>query len=121
MKKLSLDETWDLCLQMWKWIAYHKSRKNDYHSVFLRKDKWLHDNKFKDGDVLTSCFFCEYVSKRRRRKSVDCSLGNGADSLCPAAKIDEEFCCMNSEYHYADYPIQFYKKLLQLNKKRLEG
>ena len=47
MKKLNLNETWRLCLKMWKWIA-KESKKNFSFSVFGLKEQWLEENGFKN-------------------------------------------------------------------------
>ena len=110
MKKLNLDETWTLCLKMWKWIA-KKRRESSYKlSVYRLKEEWLTKHGFDPDTVMDTCFFCEY---RIARKDTDECY------LCPAVKVNPDFRCSNSSYHYAYKPIAFYKKLAELNKIRL--
>ena len=104
MKRLTLDETWVLCLKMWKWIA--KEVKNGRSDISNLKAGWLEQNNLKG--VLDDCFFCEYTEKRNK----DCDI-------CPAVKIDKDFHCSHIEYDFYIKPIAFYKKLCELNKLRL--
>lgn len=116
MKQLNLDETWQLCLKMWKWIIkefpklpdpFHE--KDIIETINDLKDEWCVKNGF-EGKVDNSCFFCEY----------GCQHAPNVCGHCPAVKIDPEFDCMNTYYDYSKYPVAFYKKLKQLNKIRLK-
>ena len=106
MKRYNLDQTWELCLKMWKWIA--KKCKKEQCVASLKED-WLKNNGFEGGLIDSSCFFCQYASSHKRRKSV-CSY-------CPGVKVDPDFDCFNYP-NYGDNPIEFYKLLLALNRKR---
>ncbi len=107
MKRLSLDETWRLCLQMWKWIA-KKIKADKNLCVGDLKAEWVKKHDFDEID--SNCFFCEYSAKHPNKK-VNCN--------CPAKKIDKGFHCLKGEYHYEHEPIKFYKKLVKLNEIRL--
>ena len=108
MKRLNLNETWVLCLKMWKWIAKEvEAGRDSITDVIDLKDEWLTKHGFRD--VEENCFFCDYA----RRKA-------GCLQSCPGKKIDGSFNCDNKEYHYAGEPIAFYKKLVELNKIRLK-
>ena len=108
MKKLTLDETWDLCLKMWKWIS-RETLKEDDRDVCDLKREWLSSNGFADKHVHNTCFFCEY----RERRSAFCEL-------CPAKKINDEFDCQHARrYNYYDHPREFYAELKRLDKIRL--
>ena len=110
MKRLNLDETWVLCLAMWKWIV-KKVKAGSKKDIQFLKAEWCNKNDFHNM-VYEDCFFCEYKSQRKIEKRDCCRL-------CPARRIDTYFNCHNDEYHYYVYPIAFYKKLYALNKIRL--
>lgn len=113
MKRLNLNETWKLCLSMWRWIAKERKRGNET-SVSMLKAEWLCKHGFKKDSVHNDCFFCEYAAKHEvyaKTTGSDCSD-------CPGTKIGQNFDCMNSDYNYYHKPIAFYKKLLVLNKTR---
>ncbi len=116
--KMSLDQTWENCLSMWKWIA-KQVRKNDHDNIFteveMYKETWLADNGFTPGDIEADCFFCEY--KRTHKKWVQ---GDGCGN-CPGTYVDKTFSCWKTAYAYEHYPIKFYNKLVSLNRKRLKG
>ncbi len=103
MKKLTLNETWILCLRMWRSIAKAKTA-NPRKWVSTFKQRWLSDNGFKNlkGD----CFFCDYIGE-----------DPGCD-LCPGRLVDPSFNCCTDEYHYGHKPTTFYKELLRLNRIR---
>lgn len=111
MKRLTLNETWKLCLQMWKWIAGQaRAGRTD---VWPMKEQWLeeHGFDFDDESINNACFFCEY-HRQHPIKAEDCN--------CPAIKIDKAFSCMGGAYDFKRHPIAFYNKLVSLNRKRLK-
>ncbi len=105
MKKLTLDETWKLCLSMWRWLV-KRGEKGD--AIYSLKERWTIEHGYKKGEIRNDCFFCEY----NRHRQYDCFT-------CPGTKIDNNFDCMNGEYHYKLQPRRFYNKLVSLNRKRL--
>lgn len=107
---MNLNETWKLCLSMYRWIAEQR-RKGNSESVPALKEEWLRKHGFNPGDdsVMDDCFFCEYNDKHPCKKE-GCN--------CPAKKIDPEFSCISSDYNYIINPIAFYNKLRSLNRKR---
>lgn len=107
MNKLTLNQTWKYCLQMWKWIA-EQIKIDHTQSVSELKRLWLKNNKFHTLHLRSRCFFCAYASH----------FGNTCDN-CPAKLIDKNFHCINQEYNYEFATIKFYQKLVRLNKKRL--
>jgi len=109
MKRLNLDETWRLCLSMWRWIAKEK-RTGSRISVPTLKARWVKKYGFGAYEINGDCFFCEYIDKRSRH----------CDS-CPPCKVDNDFACNHKDYHYASNPIAFYNKLVSLNRKRLKA
>ncbi len=104
MKKLTLDETWRLCLSMWRWIAKQK-KEGVGTNVDNLKHEWL--AKHYPRYVQNNCFFCGYAA-------VFCPK-------CPGRLVDESFLCDNTEYSYFGKPIKFYNKLVSLNRKRLKA
>jgi len=109
--KLTLAKTWQLCLRMWKWIA-KETEEGSTLSIWDLKSQWLeeHGFSFKDLGSGTDCFFCEYNSQQ---EGVDCKY-------CPGYLVSKSFHCYRMSYHHRNRPIQFYKKLVELNNKRLE-
>ncbi len=105
MKRLNLNETWVLCLKMWKWIA-KEVRAGNGKSVNMLKKEWLKKHEFEN--VADDCFFCDYVTIRKR----DCMI-------CPAVKIDKNFYCSDSNHNWFYKPFTFYKTIVALNKIRL--
>ena len=102
MKKLTLNETWEQCLKMWRWIVRQPYPK----CVGELKKEWLEKNGFKDVD--DDCFFCDYANRY-----------SGCEMSCPADKIDKSFCCGDYDYHWSHKPAAFFRKITQLNEKRL--
>ena len=110
-KKLTLNQTWTLCLRQWKWIIEQLDKGSDEtneNSVVLLKLKWAKQNGY-ENKISAACFFCEYVSRR----GLDC-----ATKECPGQLVSQQFQCENSSYAYYSKPRKFYKKLLELNEKR---
>ena len=110
-KRYTVDETWELCLKMWKWISRQcKGRSEGWcrKNVDLLKRQWLVTNGFTVGDIENDCFFCEYAT-------------SGLDSCrsCPTKAIERNSHCMNSENHFEIIPRKFYAELRRLNKIRL--
>ena len=89
---------------MWRWIAQEVKKDPSPNSIDL-KYKWLkaHPQGF---HVSNSCFFCHYAW-------LDCDQ-------CPGALVDKAFSCQTKGKDYAENPIEFYKYLKEVNKKRLE-
>ncbi len=102
MKKLTLKETWNLCLSQWRWIA-KEVRKSPKNNIDDLKEEWV--GKYGFFDIDNNCFFCNYAE--------------GNCDLCPARKVDKSFDCYTPEYNHKTMPIAFYNKLVSLNKKRL--
>lgn len=105
MAKYTLDETWELCLQLWEWIA-ERIKVNPDLDVIGLKSEWLVEHDF-DG-IQDNCFFCHYTVRE----------GEGHCFRCPGIFVDRDFYCNAYEYDYEDRPIKFYEKLLELDKKR---
>lgn len=105
MKRLTLNEIWEQCLKMWRWIVRQKCPRN----VKNLKEEWLKRNGFKDDYPDSDCFFCEW----------DFSKGVDSCSYCPAKKVDENFYCGTAEYNYFRKSAAFLRKIIELNKIRL--
>ena len=110
MTTKTLNQTWDLCLQMWKWIA---ETYDGTISVWALKQTWLNDNGFADIKLYGNCFFCGYDS------------GCGFDSdnpcrNCPGRLVDPDFYCAHPNYNFRDKPVEFYNELLRLNQIRID-
>ncbi len=105
-KKRTLNQTWVLCLRMWRWIAkvWQTPRYRRYGVIDL-KMIWLRKNRFRY--IRADCFFCGYKGSDLR-----------CDSNCPGSLVNSEFSCCSDDYHYEDKPIEFYKELLRLNRIR---
>lgn len=104
MKKRTLNQTWILCLRMWRWIVKMKA-KHPRRWVSTLKKQWLRENRIKIvGNH--NCFFCEFIND---------NIGCGE---CPARLIDISFSCHRIGYHHIRKPAAFYKELLRLNRIR---
>ena len=98
--KMNLDQTWEECLKMWKWVSEAQDGKMLMATLKL---KYLDDHKMES--IVASCFFCDYADSCRS---------------CPGRLVDAEFDCKNLEYSYLCKPKEFYQELLRLNAIRLE-
>jgi len=96
---MNLEQTWENCLAMWKWI----SENWDGCNVHELKKEWLEEHGF--SKIPNDCFFCEYDDTERCQN-------------CPGRLVDRDFSCQMVAYHYADRPVEFYNKLLELNSRR---
>jgi hypothetical protein len=105
-KKRTLNQTWVLCLRMWRWIAkvWQTPRYRRYDVIVL-KDMWLRKNGFRY--IRADCFFCDY-------KGSDLCC----DQACLGSLVNPEFNCCNDDYNYVHKPVEFYKELLRLNRIR---
>ena len=101
MGKLTLNQTWVLCLRMWRWIA-EVWKKGD--NVERLKSKWLRENGFGAAGIHEHCFFCHYAPN-------DCPK-------CPGRKVDEDFDCQDHDDYDYRMPKSFLTELLRLNRIR---
>lgn len=111
MKRLTIDQTWEQCLAMWKWISRRCKGKYWYwceNNVSALKIHWLKQHGIKDGEINQNCFFCH--------KS---GAINYCCPECPGKKVDPIFSCMCGEYDFEESPRKFYAELKRLNKIRL--
>lgn len=110
MKRLTLDETWEQCLAMWKWISRQCKNKKRPQISFIQdlKKEWLVKNGIEPYELNHDCFFCEHDRNYR-----------GLCFSCPAKKIDAKFHCDNTGNSWTTEPRKFYAKLKELNKIRL--
>ena len=109
MAKYTLDDTWRLCMSMYRWVARQK-QKGDKRSVGELKEAWLDAHGFADEELWENCFFCEYAV-------VTCG---GSCEKCPGVLVDDDFHCNTEEYDYEKEPVKFFNKLTSLNRKRLK-
>jgi len=102
-KKRTLNQTWTLCLRMWKKVK-NKFAK-DGKTISELKREWLRENGFVyRGTIQGNCFFCD-------ASPVTCDT-------CPGKLVDHNFMCATEEYDYETKPDLFYKELLRLNRIR---
>ncbi len=114
MKRLTLNETWVLCLAMWKWIA-EQVKKGEVDVKGL-KEQWLKEHGFGKIYIPENCFFCAHARRYDNEKVCGC-----AKKMCPGALVNKRFSCTNKTYNYEIKPIAFYNKLVSLNSKRKKG
>ena len=107
-RKYTLQETWTLCLKMWRWIA-------DYYvlgdNIAGLKERWLKLHGFSRQDIDSiwgHCFFCGYD---RQNYTPGSTCTN-----CPAALVNPDFRCFRDAYHYEKDPKKFYKRIAKLHK-----
>ena len=108
MKRLTLNETWKLCLSMWRWIARQWKKRNI--SADGLKEEWLDNHGFAYEGIDKDCFFCKYTQQNN----------DGDCDACPGKMVSERFSCTKITHHYQYKPIAFYNKLVSLNRKRLK-
>ena len=106
MKRLTLDQTWKLCLSMWRWIA-KQIREGSKERVRNLKRIWVDKHGY--TYIMEDCFFCEYT----RSHDVMCYPN------CPGKKVDIGFSCTTHDNEWSIKPIAFYNKLVSVNRKRL--
>ena len=117
MKRLTLDQTWEQCLAMWKWMVEQLDAGSEKSTKLLKQDYMAISGLSMDnGD---NCFFCDY------HEAAGFEILDGFDSdepicqKCPGCLIDPSFDCMCEDYHHS-HPRLFYAKLKELNKIRLD-
>ena len=104
--KLTLDQAWELCLEMWPDVV--REWKNGEKSVKTIKDEWLDRHGWVGVDH--NCFFCERCRDQTH---------NGKDcTRCPGKQIDKDFRCVFTDYDYDDHPDLFLAEIRRLNKIR---
>jgi hypothetical protein len=111
---LTLDQTWELCLEMWDWIVEQPGIKEcqdleEDSPVEELKYDWLKMKGYEPESIENDCWFCKYTGSSHIDKCSD----------CPGRLVDIDFSCMNREYNYEYCPIEFHQKLIELNKRRL--
>ena len=107
-KKLTLNQTWTLCLKQWKWIIEQLDAGSE-KAITVLKQEWLKRNGYKTKEIWATCFFCEYVASRR---NFSCQEN------CRARLIAKRFHCERAAYNYSFEPRKFYKVIFGLNEKR---
>jgi hypothetical protein len=114
MKRLSVNETWEQCLAMWKWISRRCGDSETYLKVIRLKEEWL--KKYKQDSGRDKCYFCMYDQTHRTG-----GFDNHSEHchLCPGKAVDKGFHCESEEYLYSSKPRLFYAELKRLNKIRL--
>jgi hypothetical protein len=93
---------------MWKWIVRWQKRLSVTPSVSELKVMWMEANGYKEDEILNDCFFCEYSNNQK---------GNNC-TTCPGSLVSENFTCETNCVDWSIHPEKFYKKLLELNRKR---
>jgi len=112
-KPLSLDETWDECLKMWKWISEnYRFFASPFFNTEKAKDYYLTNIRKAIKKPNADCFFCDYVDQEYREG------GLSKCSSCPGRLVDDKFHCVDELYSYTNHPVKFYKKLVSLNARR---
>ena len=111
-----LDQVWENCLKMWKWIYENVQKEDDIEDIPGLKIKWLKNNGYRDN-IIYRCFFCQYASKHNGIFIKD-SEGYTYCPQCPGTLISKQFHCeFKKSYVWCKKPKQFYKKLLKLYQK----
>lgn len=103
----TLNQTWTLCLRMWRSISKEWIEGDD---IYVLKDEWIENNGFLKDEIDADCFFCDYVERQ----------GDRTCSTCPGKLVDINFHCEGLEYNFRYDPPAFYKELLRLNRIRKE-
>lgn len=111
MKELTLDQTWVLCLRMWKWIS-RQCLKKGHEPVWRLKEIWLRQNGYAEC-IASNCFFCHWAKNSKRKVNFYLC------EKCPGALVDPKFRCSSRlDINYRNKPRAFYKEIFRLNKIR---
>lgn len=113
MKKLTLNQTWRKCLKMWKWIVENLNKDEDVDEL---KDRYVEEKLKGDVDIYNGCYFCDWNSQQGIYTDPLDSLP--ACSQCPGVLVSPKFRCEGKSYCWHTKPRAFYRKLLELDKKR---
>ena len=105
---MTLNESWERCLKMWRWIGA-QIRNGDVCSVDVLKEDYI---EIFDPGAEGTCYFCEYDTEHCNEEGC---------SQCPGRLVDLLFYCDKEGYHYWREPLAFLAKIEELNKIRLSG
>ena len=115
-KKLTLDEAWEECLKMWRWVVKEWEKDRD-KSVRCLKQEYAEMTGI-SGMVVSDCYFCEYDCQQRLLLLEE-DLSRYEDCLfCPGKVASPRFSCKTATYYYLLKPDKFLAKLLKLDKKQ---
>ena len=116
MKKLTLNETWVLCLKMWRWIVAHLDMFDG--DIDELKDYYFrHVCRLRlENRPLFDCYFCEFNGQQGYLCSEDTKK---PCYKCPGYLVSRAFSCGRASYDYQGEPAAFLRKLESLNKIRL--
>lgn len=108
--KRDLNETWELCMKMWKWIVkvYDSSV-----SVNTLKARWMQKHGFEG--IECNCFFCDWREEIVEEFEELQDILNPCKILCPAKIASNEFTgCCSKKYHYEINPKAFYQEIKRI-------
>ena len=97
---MTLNECWENCEAMWKWIAEVWQPSDDVDDL---KHEWMVVHGF--SNIPDNCFFCDWAE-------ANCFK-------CPGAKVDPHFDCSRIDHHFRKRPVEFYNEIVRINKIRL--
>ena len=142
-EKMTLDQAWEECLKMWRWIVEQLDAgrdegvcalKEEYvRNIGLTPHKPVNQGGGADLDkvLVADCFFCEYNEQHDGNNEDEGEevwdeedwefVQEGHCDQCPGTKVDVRFQCSSSEYSYCSSPRLFLKEIERLNKIRLEA
>ena len=105
---LTLDETWEECIKMWRWIVANRRPGDNIHT----SKRAYADKLYPEGEMPCNCFFCDYAEANEKTRSICLS--------CPGVLVDPSFVCDHPHYAYnGTRPELFLAKLEELNRIRL--
>lgn len=111
-----LDRCWKNCKRMWLWISTNLPKRFDSMNSYQKqkvvcdlKTVWLKKNGF-TRPLDHDCFFCEYDAQHNDTAGRVCAY-------CPARLADSTFFCADGPYAYDKHPVEFYQKIVALDKK----
>lgn len=107
-RKLSLEQTWQKCMKMWKEMIEKHWERGMSGGIL----KAIYFENHPKMDIPShKCFFCDYGERHSDYECDECDE-------CPGRFINKGFNCCSTSYHYRHKPKAFYRKLLELDKKR---
>jgi len=111
-----LERAWCDCLAQWGWIAGYVTAKGKgwrpcgVNSTARLKRRYA-SLYSADLGIKVKCWFCQYARAHRSDTVNLCSV-------CPGRLVDGEFSCYRDDYNYCKRPLEFFKKILCLNRER---
>ena len=113
--RLTLDRVWKETTKMWEWVVDNPDKAEDVSHLKQRYlDSHVRSQVLRRQlEECSDCWLCLYSAWRTPADRYSCYC-------CPGKLVDPDFSCRYTAYDWETKPEEFYKKLLELNRKRLK-